>query len=166
MMEYSEWQKQLKNKSLPKWNELPQINLYMDQLIEYVNEILSYLKIDLITPSMVNNYVKHKVILAPVKKRYQTMQIADILLISLLKSLFSLEEIRSAINRVTQQIFPKKAYDMFIDILNNLLHGKKVVVSNNSLISELMIITGNMIVDKIKTQQILASLPEHKMEVQ
>lgn len=165
MEKYIEWQNQLKDKTLPKWNELPQINLYMDQLIEYVNEVLSYLKTDPVTSAMVNNYVKHKVILAPVKKRYQTMQIADILLISLLKPLFSLEEIRSAINRITQQIFPKKAYDMFIDILNNLLHGKKVDYDTNNLIFELMLIVGNMIVDKIKTQQILANLPEHKTEI-
>ncbi|KAF6649045.1 DUF1836 domain-containing protein, partial [Lactococcus sp. EKM101L] len=56
---------------------------------------------------------------APTKKKYQVMQIADILLITLLKQSFSIQEIRSGIDRVTASEYPKQAYDRFIDLVNN-----------------------------------------------
>ena len=60
---------QQSKKSLPKWEELPDIDLYMDQVIALMNRYLdNRTKDKMITPSMVNNYVKMKVMPAPVKK--------------------------------------------------------------------------------------------------
>ena len=101
MNEYLSWRKGLKEVEFPHWEDLPTFDLYMDQVVEYVNEVLAPLNMPVVTSTMINNYVKQKVILAPVKKKYQTMQIADILIISLMKPVFSLEEIRSAIDQVT-----------------------------------------------------------------
>ncbi|POD85174.1 hypothetical protein S101258_01485 [Lactiplantibacillus plantarum subsp. plantarum] len=53
------------------------------------------------TAAMINNYVKHKVILSPVKKKYQIMQLADIIVISLLKPSYPLDKIRQGIDQVT-----------------------------------------------------------------
>ena len=70
MKDYEEWVKRLMNFRLPRFDELPEIALYLDQVIEYVNEVLADLhqdKREVITRSMVNNYVKHKIMPAPKK---------------------------------------------------------------------------------------------------
>ena len=65
------WGQQLENVHLPRWHELPDIELYMDQVITLIEKYLSPLitleKHTLLTSSMVNNYVKHGLIPAPVK---------------------------------------------------------------------------------------------------
>ena len=47
---------------LPYWEDLPEIDLYMDQVIALMDKYLSFHKIDentaVITHSMINNYVK------------------------------------------------------------------------------------------------------------
>ena len=67
-----DWGQQLENVHLPRWHELPDIELYMDQVITLIEKYLSPLitleKHTLLTSSMVNNYVKHGLIPAPVKK--------------------------------------------------------------------------------------------------
>ena len=79
-----------KNYSLPKWNELPDIELYMDQIISLLEK---YLKIyheilgteKTITPSMINNYVKLGTIPPPTKKRYSKVHLAYLLVVCTLK---------------------------------------------------------------------------------
>ena len=47
MIEYSqelnEWAKELAEFHLPRWEELPYLNLYMDQVVAYINETLEFL---------------------------------------------------------------------------------------------------------------------------
>lgn len=80
---------------LPRWEELPSLDLYMDQLVNYINQAY-YPATDPselpLTRSMVNNYVKQKIIPAPVNKRYQRQHLALLILIYALKKVFSLPE--------------------------------------------------------------------------
>ena len=60
---------------IPRWNEIPKIDLYLDQLVCLLEQYLSnYIKNDdsekIITKTMINNYVKHKIINPPVNKKY------------------------------------------------------------------------------------------------
>ena len=46
----------------PKWAELPELELYLDQVLLYVNQVCGSAASSRdkgLTPSMVNNYVKH-----------------------------------------------------------------------------------------------------------
>lgn len=73
------YRKRLESLHIPRYNELPDIELYMDQLVAYINRNLAVLQIDgkdVITTAMVNNYVKSKVLMPPVKKRYCKSHIA------------------------------------------------------------------------------------------
>ena len=78
----------------------------------------------------VNNYVKKKVIQAPIKKKYAVNQLVDLLLIGLLKSNFSLDDIRAGIAQVTMNSYPQAAYDRFVEILNALLAGEEIPSNN------------------------------------
>jgi len=89
------WEQFLGTYRLPEWEELPQIDLYLDQVIALVNQFLGFFVYDpseekLLTPSMVNNYVKSKLIPAPVRKKYGRKHIALLLMICTFKQSVSM----------------------------------------------------------------------------
>ena len=76
--------RKLNTLSLPRYEQLPNVTLYRDQVIEYVALWMDPLSIcveqPVITPSMINNYVKVGLVPAPVKKQYGREQIARLML--------------------------------------------------------------------------------------
>lgn len=89
------WERFLTAFHLPEWADLPQINLYLDQVIALVNQYLGFFVYDpeeekLLTPSMVNNYVKLKLIPAPVRKKYGRKHIALLLMVCTFKQSVSM----------------------------------------------------------------------------
>ena len=124
LTDFQQWEKNIARVQLPKWQELPTLGLYVDQVAAVVNEQLANLGIEPLTKSMINNYVKKKVIQAPIKKKYAVNQIVDLLLIGLLKRNFSIEKIRSSIAQITANFYPQAAYDRFVEIMNAALSGQ------------------------------------------
>ncbi|EHI69727.1 hypothetical protein STRIC_1177 [Streptococcus ictaluri 707-05] len=86
----------MKFTKLPAWQDLPSLDLYLDQVLLYVNQVtdlqLSQSPKSL-TASMINNYVKHSYVTKPVKKKYQKQQIARLIAISILKASFTIQDI-------------------------------------------------------------------------
>lgn len=84
--------------AMPGWNEIPDLGLYMDQVITYTQRAYAPLYGDdaakLLTGSMVNNYVKAGLIPRPVGKKYAREQLAAILMIVQLKGVLSMDMIR------------------------------------------------------------------------
>ena len=79
----------------PKFKELPGIDLYMEQVLLYINQTLSSVSPDgekMLTSFMVNNYVKAKMVSEPVKKKYSREQIGYLLAITLCKTTLSLAD--------------------------------------------------------------------------
>lgn len=154
---YAAWQRRMGKVILPKWTELPNFDLYMDQVLLLINETLQPLGADPVTAAMINNYVKHKVILSPVKKKYQIMQLADIIVISLLKPIYPLDKIRQGIDQVTATGYPKRAYDGFITALIEQLHhlDAPVAVSDQDLSGSMTHAAAQLIVNKLKTDELL-----------
>lgn len=98
---------------LPEWDEIPNLELYMDQVISYVAAMLKpFMPADdgrIVTASMVNNYVKKDVLPAPVKKRYRRLHIAYLLMILIAKSELQLREIRLLLERVRDDLRKQEA---------------------------------------------------------
>lgn len=84
------------NFRLPRWEELPSIPLYLDQVLslvdEWTGENLAENK-KILTKTMINNYVKLKYVDAPVNKKYSRASIAKLFVIAVLKPVFTIEEI-------------------------------------------------------------------------
>ena len=81
--------------SLPEYKELPGTELYMEQVLSYINGVLSSLSEDeekALTSFMVNNYVKAKMVSEPVKKKYSKDQIGYLLAITLMKQTVSMAD--------------------------------------------------------------------------
>ena len=92
----------IRNHKLPSWEQIPDIGLYMDQVILLINEYLEiYIKnvndSKIITPSIINNYVKMGIIPPPVKKKYFRVHLAYLLIVCSLKQSLSISTITKII---------------------------------------------------------------------
>ena len=103
----------------PRWEELPDVELYVDQMVSYIERHLSALDVQqeghLITASMINNYVKMKLIPAPVKKRYGIRQLARLIVICSLKRDFSISELYTMMNFELAKYENRILYNRFCD---------------------------------------------------
>ena len=110
------------NFSYPKWEEIPNIDLYLDQVLLYVNQVCAPISPDKekgLTASMVNNYVKHGYLTKPDKKKYQRKQIARLIAITTLKSVFSIQEIAQTLNTLHTETNSQELYNAFVNYMND-----------------------------------------------
>lgn len=79
----------LKNYRCSDWNGFPDIDLYMDQVVTYLEKLLGIFGDDpeskLVTSNMINNYVKEGFIHRPVNKKYSKEHLVNLYLLLLLK---------------------------------------------------------------------------------
>ena len=116
--DFDSWIDDLKDFRLPQKNELPSIDLYMDQVLTYISSKLHPLIDDnnFLTASMINNYVKGKVIKAPTGKKYDTDTMEQLFFITLVKQVLSIAEIKDILDKdiITH-------YDQLIEYQNDIL---------------------------------------------
>ena len=75
------WDEYLDKYRLPAWEDIPDIGLYMEQVVQVLKTYLDYLPPELkeeqfITASTINNYVRTRIMPKPVKKKYYRTHIA------------------------------------------------------------------------------------------
>ena len=80
--------------TLPDYDQIPNVGLYLEQVTKYLNEYLEPLGCSPLTGSMISNYVKKGLVKNPVKKQYDREHIARLLVIAVSKTVLSLEEIQ------------------------------------------------------------------------
>ena len=112
---------QVESFRLPRYEEIPNVGLYLEQVTKYILEYLDPLQENAITGSMISNYVKKGLVDNPVKKQYGRDQIAYLFFIAVAKNVLTLDELMLFIRRQKQTYPPKKAYDYFCDELENIL---------------------------------------------
>lgn len=120
--------------SYPKWEEIPNIDLYLDQVLLYVNQVCAPISPDKdkgLTASMVNNYVKHGYLTKPDKKKYQRKQIARLIAITTLKSVFSIQEIAQTLNTLQTQASSDQLYDAFVDYMNHGIDPENPIIQTS-----------------------------------
>ena len=122
------------NFSYPKWEDIPNIDLYLDQVLLYVNQVCAPISADKdkgLTASMVNNYVKHGYLTKPDKKKYQRKQIARLIAITTLKSVFSIQEIAQTLNTLQTQASSDQLYDAFVDYMNHGIDPENPIIQTS-----------------------------------
>ncbi|KXT91557.1 hypothetical protein SORDD21_00742 [Streptococcus oralis] len=120
--------------SYPKWEDIPNIDLYLDQVLLYVNQVCAPISPDKekgLTASMVNNYVKHGYLTKPDKKKYQRKQIARLIAITTLKSVFSIQEIAQTLNTLQTQASSDQLYDAFVDYMNKGIDPENPIIQTS-----------------------------------
>lgn len=96
------WLNELNNFSFKRYEELPDIELYMDQVVTFLEKqikIFQNTSLDKqITSSMINNYVKGEVVSAPISKKYNREHLAAIEEVITLKQVLSIAEVKQILD--------------------------------------------------------------------
>ena len=93
----------------------------------------------IITKTMINNYVKHKAIKAPVNKKYNKGHMASLFVIFILKEAYSIHEIEKLISLAIETSPIELAYDRFCSELEKairIVFAEKNYVKNSRLSQE------------------------------
>ena len=108
---------------IPRWEQLPSIDLYMDQLLVYIaNSLGAYFACTGtagLTKSMVNNYVKSKIVDAPVNKKYPRLSVAMLVVVCILKNCYATEEIGKLIRLGISLQDTQITYNRFCEAIEN-----------------------------------------------
>ncbi|MCI1666313.1 MAG: DUF1836 domain-containing protein [Atopobiaceae bacterium] len=103
--------------------EMPRIQLYLDQVLTFVNEELSFMEVPgevALTGSMVNNYVKQHVIPAPEKKRYTRRHLATLLFVCAFKRAFSMAQVKAILDMChDSDVDMARAYDDLCGVIEH-----------------------------------------------
>lgn len=113
------WEKYLELYRLPAWEDIPDIGLYMEQVVVVLKQYLDYLPPELkeeqfITAATINNYVRNKVMPMPVKKRYYRVHLAYLIMICSLKQGLSISLIQKLIPNNLPEEELRAVYDTYI----------------------------------------------------
>jgi DNA-binding transcriptional MerR regulator len=112
----SEWAKEMRDYNAVEWERLPEIYLYMDQVLTYMDKQLHLFErdnISLLTSSMINNYVKDGVLPRPEQKKYSREHLALLTVICLLKQVLSIQDISTLIKSLLESASSSEMYDRF-----------------------------------------------------
>lgn len=112
---------------IPRYDELPKMELYSDQIIKYLKEQLDIIQINkdetIITTAMINNYVKSGLIHPTNKKKYTKNHIAYLIVICIFKQLYAINKINDMIKIQTQIFDIEQSYNYFCQELENALYN-------------------------------------------
>lgn len=92
-----------------KPKEIPNIDLYMDQVTTFMEEHLSsskrYPEDKILTKTMINNYAKNRLLPSPDKKKYSKEHMLLLIYIYYYKSILSIGDIQSLLEPLTERYF-------------------------------------------------------------
>lgn len=116
LQNYSDFFASKQNFHLPRWNDLPDIELYMDQVITLMSKYMEFFAStgeSTLTPSMINNYVKHGIIPSPVKKKYNRIHLARLVIICVLKPVLPISSIGDLLDTLLETRTEAEVLDFF-----------------------------------------------------
>ena len=114
----------MRNFHCPRWNELPDIELYMDQVVSIMDKHLGCFAQDgskVITSTMINNYVKQKIVKPPKNKKYDRVHLAYLIPVCVLKQVISIPELCDGISLILKEKEIPEAYDAFCELMEQAL---------------------------------------------
>ena len=134
----SELLKQLKSIDYIKPEDIPNIDLYMDQVTTFMDEQLAaskrYESDKILTKTMINNYAKNNLLPSPDKKKYSKEHVLTLLFIYYFKNILSINDIRSILNPLTEKYFYTEVFSLEAEESQKLLKdlGKKYKIAGET----------------------------------
>lgn len=181
------WTDRLSSSKIDGWEDLPGIDLYMDQVLTILEkQAEAYLQaedIKAITPSMINNYVKDGTIQHPVKKKYGKDHIASLIMLNSAKQVLPISDISSLLNKASDEITMAEKYEYFtlihkkaceavtekihdaLERVGDQCDSKQLFILATSMVLEadLMVSAAKMLIrDVLVKQEEKAALPKQK----
>ncbi len=160
------WEKYLLRFRLPDWEELPNIGLYMDQVVALLMGYLDYMPPELkeeqvVTAAAINNYVRKGIMPSPRKKKYYRPHIACLVMICTLKQSLSIAMLQKLLPKEEEEEQVREVYTAYVrrhrestkyfveqvrmaagNILQHADPGETAVASTEDLIASVAILGG------------------------
>ena len=112
-----DWVEGLGTSQLVEWDQLPDIGLYMDQVVTILErqsgQYLQGEDVKAITPSMINNYVKDGTIRRPVLKKYGREHLADLLILNSAKQVIPISDIAVLLRHMEDEVTTGEKYSYY-----------------------------------------------------
>ena len=112
-----------------KPEDIPNIDLYMDQVTTFMEEQLvsskRYADDKILTKTMINNYAKNKLLPPPEKKRYSKEHVLTLIFIYYFKSILSIKDIETVLKPLTEKYFSGNDTMELSSIYEELCHMEK-----------------------------------------
>ncbi len=112
------WERYLLRFRLPGWDEIPNMGLYMEQVVDLLMEYLDYMPPELkdeqvVTGAAINNYVRRGLLPSPRRKRYYRVHIAYLLMICTLKQSLNMSMIQTLLPDGEDEAVVRAAYESY-----------------------------------------------------
>ena len=123
------WEKAVSGFRLPSWENIPDIGLYMDQVIVLLSQYLGLIsptadkesdgdgeasEEKLFSASAINNYVRLKIMPAPVKRKYYRVHIAYLIIIFTLKQAVSINIVKEMLSNELPEESVQELYSDYV----------------------------------------------------
>lgn len=112
-----------------KPGEVPDIELYMDQVTTFMDEHLKTCKRfeddKMLTKTMINNYTKNNLLPSPTKKKYSKEHMLLLIFIYYFKSFLSISDIQKIFEPLTERFYGKVGNISLEDIYREVYHFER-----------------------------------------
>ena len=123
MEELAELKRQLMQARPDGWDDLPDIPLYMDQVVSYLSrQMISIGDGDPLTSAMINNYIKDGLVERANGKKYGQEHLAYLTAISALKQVMSVREMKVLTTVGREMRAPERQYEYFCSYLDQAMN--------------------------------------------
>ena len=111
------WDRFITDYHLPEWDAIPDLGLYMDQVVVLLAQYLNFIpampggKESFVTSSTINNYVRLKIMPAPVKRKYFRVHIAYLIMILTMKQSLSISDVQKILPQDSSEANVRAVYE-------------------------------------------------------
>ena len=114
MDELKQLKEKLERERPVAWEELPDIALYMDQVISYMpRQLINFKEEEQLTSAMVNNYIKDGLVPRADGKRYGPVHLGYLTAVCAMKKVLSVKDMRAMLDSVPDSKEPRAIYNYF-----------------------------------------------------
>ena len=164
MEEIKELKERLGTQRPVEWDSLPDLNLYMDQVIGYMSrQLIHYGEDDGLTSAMVNNYIKDDLLPRAEGKRYNRTHLVYLTAICALKQVLPVRDAGLLVNRSAGE-GARELYDQFRVRLDEALKSTALRLDENTEEAELTALAMELALrsyaDKLACQRVVELIRE------
>ena len=111
------WDRFITDYHLPEWDSIPDLGLYMDQVVVLLAQYLNFIpampggKESFVTSSTINNYVRLKIMPAPEKRKYHRIHIAYLIMILTMKQSLSISDVQKILPADSNETDVRAVYE-------------------------------------------------------
>ena len=145
------------------WDSIPDIDLYMDQVINYMQrQHIGFECGETLTSAMINNYIKSEIMPRATGKKYNRDHVAYLTVICLLKQVLDLESTGIMLREGIDGMDIRSIYEYYSDVLNQeftkVSSDIKITGEKDELLKQALQLAISSYAQKLACQSILKTL--------